>query len=322
MEYQKNGLKLSRFGLGCGAMTNITDSNEKSKSIKAIHSALDSGINLINTADFYGSGNSEVIIGEALKGRNRDDAFVAVKFGALVSPDGRMYGLDVSPLTIKNYITYSLKRLNLDYIDLYQPGRIDLGIPVEETIGVISDLVKEGYVKHIGLSQVDADTLRKANAVHPISFVESEYSLFNRGIETELLDVTRELGIDTIAFGVLAHGMLSGTASKDSFNPIVPLFAKENIEKNLSLVDGLKEIALEKQITLPQLALAWMLSKGEDIIPLIASRNVANLQSSIKSLAITLSETDIKRIENAIPKNEIAGTSFPNMKFRNGIVVP
>ncbi|MBV7275695.1 aldo/keto reductase [Clostridium sp. PL3] len=176
-------------------MTNTTGCLNKSESIATIHAAIDAGIQLINTADFYSSGYNEMLIGEALNGHKRDKTFISVKFGGLSDPKGNYYGLDVRTLTIKNYITYSLKRLNVDYIDLYQPGRINLGIPVEETIGAISDLVKAGYVRHIGISEVDADTLRKANSVHPISFIESEYSLFNRRIETEILPTARELGI-------------------------------------------------------------------------------------------------------------------------------
>jgi aryl-alcohol dehydrogenase-like predicted oxidoreductase len=234
-----------------------------------------------------------------------------------------MYGLDVRPHHIKSYLTYSLKRLGVDYIDLYIPARIDLAIPVEETIGAISDLVKAGYVKHIGMTQVDADTLRKAQSIHPISLVEYQYSLFNRGIEKEILPTARELGIQVVAFGTLAHGLLSGTFSKDKVdhsNHYIPLFSQENIDKNLSLVESLREIAAEKQIPLPQLAVAWVLAKGEDIIPLIGARRVSQLQESLKSVDVHLNENDVKRIEQAIPENEIAGGSFPNMKFRNGIV--
>ena len=322
---QKNGLELSRLGLGCGRMSNSTGATDRIESIATIHAALDAGMSFINTADFYGSGHNEMLIGEALKGYNRDKAFVSVKFGALVSPNGAMYGLDVRPFNIKNYLTYSLKRLNLDYIDLYQPGRIDLGIPVDETIGAIADMVKAGYVKHIGITQVDADTLRKAHSVHPISLVEAEYSLFNRSIEKDILATAKELGIGVLAFGALAHGMLSGTWTKDrvddGYNSIIPIYSKENIAKNLSLVEALREIAAEKQITLSQLAIAWILSKDEGIIALTGARRVYQLQDSMKSLDVRLSESDVKKIEAAIPENEIAGGSFPDMKFKNGIIV-
>jgi aryl-alcohol dehydrogenase-like predicted oxidoreductase len=321
MKYKNNDLELYKIGLGCGGMRNNENGSEN---IATIHAALDSGINLLNTADFYGSGKSEMVIGEALKGQKRDKAFVSVKFGALVAPNGSMYGLDVRPLTIKNYITYTLKRLNLDYIDLYQPGRIDLGIPVEETIGAISDLVKAGYVKHIGITQVDAETLRRANSVHPISLIEAEYSLFNRSIENDILPTARELGIGVVAFGSLAHGLLSGTFSKDSVNEHnswIPLFSKDNIDKNLELVEALRVIADEKKTTIPQLALGWMLSKGDDIITLVGASRQSTLKDSLKSIDVNLSVDDIQRIEKAIPKDQIAGSSFPMMQFRNGEVV-
>ncbi|MFW2491644.1 aldo/keto reductase [Clostridium chromiireducens] len=318
MKYKNNDLELYKIGLGCGGMINT---DNKAENIATIHEALDSGINHLNTADFYGSGKSEMVIGEALKGQKRDKAFISLKFGALVAPDGSMYGLDVRPLTIKNYITYSLKRLNVDYIDLFQPARIDLGIPVEETIGAISDLVKAGYVKHIGLTQVDADTLRKAHAVHPISFIESEYSLFNRSMEKEILPTARELGIGMVAFGSLAHGLLSGTWSKEKSHAYVPLFFKENIDKNLELVEALREIASEKQTTIPQLAIAWLLSKGDYIITLVGASRRSTLKDSLKATDVNLSADDILRIENAIPADKIAGASFPNRQFKNGIVV-
>jgi aryl-alcohol dehydrogenase-like predicted oxidoreductase len=319
MKYKNNDLELYKIGLGCGGMINADNAAEN---IATIHEALDSGMNFLNTADFYGSGRSEMVIGEALKGQKREKAFISVKFGALVAPDGAMYGLDVRPLTIKNYITYSLKRLNLDYIDLFQPARIDLGIPVEEIIGTISDLVKAGYVKHIGLTQVDADTLRRAHAVHPISFVESEYSLFNRSIENDILPTARELGIGVVAFGALAHGLLSGTCSKDNkSHGYVPLFFKENIDKNLELVEALREIASGKQTTIPQLAISWLLSKGDDIITLVGASRRTTLKDSLKSTEVNLSVDDIRRIEKAISEDKIAGASFPNRQFKNGVVV-
>jgi len=321
MKYKNNDLELYKIGLGCGGMINT---DNRSENIATIHAALDSGINLLNTADFYGSGKSEMVIGEALKGQKRDNAFVSVKFGALVAPNDSMYGLDVRPFTIKNYLTHTLKRLNLDYIDLYQPARIDLGIPVEETIGAISDLVKAGYVKHIGVTQVDADTLRRANSVHPISLIEAEYSLFNRSIEKDIIPAARELGIGVVAFGALAHGLLSGTCSKESLNghnSWIPLFFEENIDKNLELVEALRVIADEKKTTIPQLALAWILSKGDDIITLVGASRRSTLSDSLKCVDVNLSADDINRIEKAIPANEISGGSFPMMQFRNGEVV-
>ncbi|MGL4990239.1 MAG: aldo/keto reductase [Sarcina sp.] len=307
-----------KLGLGCGSMINPIN---KEENIKTIHAALDAGINHLNTADFYGVGQSEIVIGEVLKGRRRDDAFVSVKFGALMSPDKKMYGLDVRPLTIKNYLTHTLKRLNLEYIDLYQPARIDLGIPVEETIGAISELVEAGYVRNIGVTQIDAKTLRKANNVHKIKFVEAEYSLFNREIEEDIIPTARELGIDIVGFGSLAHGLLSGTWTKDKehiYNSMIPLFFKENINKNLEIVKALGELANEKNITIPQLSIAWLMSKGDDIVTLIGASRRESLLNSIKAKDVILTNNDIIRIENIADKNKIAGASFPKMNFRNG----
>ncbi|WP_426445377.1 aldo/keto reductase [Paenibacillus sp. S-38] len=274
MNNQQNKLELSRIGLGCGHMSNVNEA-VKSAGIAAIHAAFESGINHLNTGDFYGAGQSEMVIAEALKGYKRDDYFISLKFGALNTPGGHLYGLDVSPHHVKNFLAYSLKRLNLDYIDLYQPARIDLGIPVEETIGAISELVQAGYVRQVGVSQVDIETLRRAHATHPISWVEVKYSLFNRGIERGILPTARELGIGVVAFGVLAHGLLAGHWTDEriqkSKGGYVPLFFEDNINKNVVLAQKLGGIAAKKQMTLSQLAFAWLLSKGQDIIPLIGT---------------------------------------------------
>ena len=321
MNNNKNDVEIGKMGLGCMRMI---DFDRKEDYIATIHKALDSGINFINTGDFYGTGNSEMIIGEALKGQKRENAYVSVKFGVLFGPNGSLYGLDVRPQSIKNFLTHSLHRLHLDYIDLYQPARIDLGIPVEETIGAISELVQAGYVRHIGITQVDADTLRRANAVHPIRLIESEYSLFSRRIEKEILPTARELGIGVVAFGVLAHGLLSGTFSKEAsahFNHRIPLFSEENIDKNLRVVDALSLIADEKEITLPQLAIAWLLHKGDDLLTLVGASRLSSLQSSLKAMDVKLSGMDIERIENAVSEDKIAGNSMPDAHFKNGVLV-
>lgn len=324
MEEHKSKPNMSRLGLGCGRMSNATGHADRKESIATIHAALDAGITHMNTADFYSTGHNEMLVGEALKGHRRDKVFLSVKFGALMSPNGAMYGLDARPLTIKNYLAYSMKRLNVDYIDLYQPARIDTAIPLEETIGAIAELVQAGYVRQIGITQVDADMLKRAHTVHPISLVELEYSLFNRGIEKDILPTARQLGIGVVAFGALAHGLLGGTWSKtkeDVNNSRIPLYFKENINKNLTLVEELRKIAEEKQITVSQLAIAWMLAKGKDILPLIGARRVSQLQDSMQALHVSLTESDSKRIEEAIPEKGIAGGSFPVMQFKNGAVV-
>lgn len=324
MIHQRNGLRLSRIGLGCGHMSNA-DEAVASAGIAAIHAAFEGGINHLNTADFYGAGRSEMLIAEALKGYKREEYYISLKFGALNTLEGSLYGLDVSPRRVKNYLAHSLKRLHLDYIDLYQPARIDLGIPVEETIGAVSDLVKAGYVREIGVSQVDAETLRRAHATHPISLAEFEYSLFNRSIEQEILPTARELGIGVVAFGAVAHGLLAGNWTEERIRKnkggYIPLFFEGNIEKNVALAKKLGEIAATKQMTLAQLALAWLLSKGEDIKPLIGTVSQAHLQDALRSLDIQLTEDDVREIEEAIPEHEIAGASFPNMQFRNGNIV-
>ena len=259
------------FGLGCGRLS--VENEELSKeSVSIVHAALDAGVSFLNTADFYGAGNSEMAIGEALKGSRRDHAYISLKFGVLTAPDGAMYGLDTHPDRMKNYLTHSLKRMKLDYVDLYQPARIDLAIPVEETIGAITNLVKEGYVRQVGITQVDADTLRKAHATHPIAYVETEYSLFNRAMEQTILPVARELGIGVVTFGILAHGLLGGRWTKERIesgkkphNTYVQLFRPGNIEKNVVLVERLQRIADKKHATVSQLAHAWALSKGDQL---------------------------------------------------------
>lgn len=319
MTRQANGLALPRLGLGCMGMVRREDTVEY---VDTIHAALDAGVTMLNTGDFYGDGMSEMAIGEALKMRRRDGVFVSLKFGVLKEPGGGIYGLDVRPFTIKNYLTHSLKRLGLDYVDLLQPARIDMDIPVEETVGAIAELVKEGYVRHIGMTQVSVDTLKRAHAVHPISLFEIEYSLFSRSMERDILPAARELGIPIVAFGALVHGLLCGPWTPERVQRgaggFIPLFFKENIEKNLALVDRLQKIADEKGITVPQLAFAWMLTKGDDIIPLIGASRLSSLTDSLKALDVSLSEGDIKRIEDAVPESEIAGGSFPEIKFKNG----
>lgn len=298
---------LSRLGLGTMRMV-----GNKEEGIRTIHKALDSGINFINTGDFYGAGESEIIVGQALSGRKREEAFVSVKFGGLLKADGGMYGIDPRPEMIENYLVYSLKRLGLDYIDLYEPGRISPHIPVEETIGVISNLVKKGYIKTIGVTEVDADTLRRAHATHPISLVEMSYSLMNRNIENDLLPTARELGIGTVAFGVLISGLIGGsnTEGKMAFiKKMIPPSVADNFNRNVSLTAELEQIANDKGISLAQLAIAWVMAQGEDIITLVGSRTEEQLTNTLEAANIILSKEDLNRIESIIPK-ELAFSSY------------
>lgn len=316
-------MRYQGLGLGCMSMHQATQEENE----RVISTSLDKGITYLNIGDFYSSGQSEMVLGNALKNRPREDFFISVKFGGLMEPRGAMYGMDVDPYRIKNYLAYTLSRLKLDYIDLYQPSRIDTGIPVEETIGAISDLVKEGYVRHIGVSMVDAETLERAHAVHPIEFVEMEYSLFNRSIETSVLPAARKLGIGVVAFGILAHGVLSGywtrervASGEHPFGMPIGLLEPQNFEKNIELIENLDTIASEKNVSVPQLAYAWALSKGDDIVPLIGTGKVSHFNDLLRARDITLSETDIQRIEAAIPLNRIAGTSMSDVKFKNGFI--
>ncbi len=322
MQYHKihdYGLKVSRVGLGCMRMTMFEGYENRKESIATIHTALDAGITFLNTGDFYSTGQNEILISEAIKGYSRDKIFISVKFGGLIAPNGMPYGIDLRPLAIKNYLTYSLKRLGVDYIDLYEPCRIDPEITVEETLGPIAEMVKAGYVKYIGLSEVDAETLRRAHSVHPISLVELEYSLFKRKIEKELLPTARELGIGVVAFGILSHGLLSKERVQEMRNRF-PQFSGENLDKNISILDSLREIAEENRITVPQLLTAWVLSQGEDIMPLIGARKVSQLQESMKALDVHLSKSDLERIDVAVPASAVADNNL-TMKFKNGLIV-
>ena len=304
MKSELKELEISRVGLGCMRLSMNMSGNpiDKKESIATIHKAFDLGINLLNTGDFYGNGDNEELIATAMKDYDRDKAFISLKYGTfsnLMKGDNR---IDVGPKNVKKYITTSLKRLNVNYVDLYQPARIDMGIPIEETIGAISDLVKEGYVRHIGLSEVDANILKKANETHPISLVEMVYSITDETIENDLLPMARKLGIGIVAFGLLGLGKLF--KSKDD-----------------ALVKMIYKIADEKAVSISQIAHAWILNKGEDIIPLIGAKNVAQLEDSIQSLKVNLSKEDISKLENAKKTSKIIGSSMPKMLIKNGKLI-
>lgn len=310
---------LSRLGLGAMGMS-IRRNPENS--IKTIHKALESGITLFNTGEFYNAGESEMIVGEALKGVNRDKYFLSVKFGVLPLPEGGIYGLDVKPHNVKGHLTYSLRRLGLEYVDLYQPARMDTTIPVEEVVGAIAEQVKAGFVKHIGLSMVDAETLRRAHKVHPIHTVEMEYSLTDRSIENELVATAEELGVKILAFGTVGHGLLTEKVfdSHDNTRMRGGLLAPENREHNLAMISKVKEIADRKGLTLSQLALAWSLSKYSHIQSLVGTTNPEHLQESIEALNTTLTAEEIQEIEAAIPEKEIKGKGMRNFVFTDGMM--
>lgn len=309
--------ELNRLGLGAMGMS-ITRNPENS--LKTIRAALDAGITLFNTGEFYNAGESELLVGKALKGINHDDYFLSVKFGVLPLPEGGIYGLDVKPHNVKGHLAYSLRRLGLEYIDLYQPARQDTTVPVEELVGAIAEQVQAGYVRHIGLSMVDAETLRRACAVHPIHTVEMEYSLIERGIEKELITAAKELGVKVLAFGTVGHGLLNDDILDKPVSAGMAhgLLAPEYRENNLDMIRKVKEIADEKGVTLSQLALAWSLAKYDNVQSLIGTTNPDHLQESIDALGIELSAEDIIRIEDALDADKVGGKGMHNFVFTDG----
>jgi len=297
----KSNIPVSRLGLGAMRMADVQEG------INTIHAAMDAGITFLNTGDFYGHGESEMIIREALKTRKREDIFISVKFGGMLTPGDKFYGIDARPQNVQNYLAYSLKRLGTDYIDLYQPARINPHIPVEETIGAVADMVKAGYVMNVGISEVDAGTLRRAHAVHPISMVEVRYSLLDREIEDSLIPTARELGIGIVTFANLFHGIIGGSNLEQKLAALSQRIPSQNagkLKQVISRLDILKEIADEKNVTIAQLAIAWVLAQGEDILALVGSRTVDQLKDTVKAMDIKISQEDLQRIEKAIPKKE------------------
>jgi len=313
----KTGPSVSTLGLGCMGMSGMYGPSDRADGIATIHAALDAGINLLDTGDFYGMGHNEMLIGEALKGIDRDKAVISVKTGALRDRDGGFNGMDNRPAALKNFIAYTLQRLGVDYIDIYRPARLDPNVPIEDTVGAITDMIKAGYVRHIGLSEVSAATIRRAAAVHPIVDLQIEYSLISRGIEDTILPACRDLGIAVTAYGVLSRGLISGHwqkghgQSKGDFRAHSPRFQGENVDRNLELVEALRTIAQAKGVSVAQIAIAWVAAKGSDIIPLIGARKVERLEEALGSQAVHLSAADLAAIENAVPKNAAAGGRYP-----------
>lgn len=308
------GPRVSALGLGCMGMSGMYGPADRAESITTIHAALDAGVTLIDTGDFYGMGHNEMLIGEALRGRDRDRAIISVKFGALRDPAGGWSGCDARPAAVKNFLAYSLRRLGVDHIDIYRPARLDRHVPIEDTIGAMAEMVKAGYIRHIGLSEVGADTIRRAAAVHPISDLQIEYSLMSRGIEAAILPTCRELGIGITAYGVLARGLISGHWRKDvrpgDFRTRSPRFQNGNVDRNLALVDALRSVAARKGASVAQLAIAWVAAQGEDIVPLIGARRRDQLAESLAALDVALFAEDRAAIERAIPEGAASGERY------------
>jgi aryl-alcohol dehydrogenase-like predicted oxidoreductase len=301
--------------MGMSDFYGVADDDE---SVATIQAALDAGVTLLDTGDYYGMGHNELLIREALRGRQREGVVLSVKFGLMRSPDGQIVGNDLRAPAVKNFLAYTLRRLGTDYVDVYRPGRVFPGLPIEETVGAISELVHAGFVRHVGLSEVGADTVRRAHAVHPISDVQIEYSLLSRGVEAEILPTCRELGIGITAYGVLSRGLLSGHWSKEreasltahDFRASAPRFQGENLERNLTLVEHLRGLADEKGATVAQLAIAWALGRGEDVVPLVGARRRDRLAESLGALDLALTPDDLARIEEAIPAGAAAGDRY------------
>ncbi len=290
---------------------------DEAESIATIHAALDAGIALLDTGDYYSAGHNELLIGRALRDR-RDKALLSVKFGALRGPDGSWLGMDTRPSAAKNFLGYTLMRLGVDHIDIYRPGRLDPNVPIEETIGGLADLVAAGYVRAIGLSEVGLETIRRAQAVHPISDLQIEYSLISRGPEDAILPALADMRIGVTAYGVLSRGLLSGsnTGSAGDFRRHLPRFNGENLARNQQLVSSLRSVAAAKGVTASQLAIAWVLAKAPHVVPLIGARTRTQLAESLGALDVTLSPEEIARIEEAVPASAVAGTRYDERQMR------
>ena len=311
------GPTVSCIGLGTMGMSDLYGPTDEGESIATIHAAIDAGVTLIDTGDFYGSGHNELLIARALRDRDRDAVQISVKFGALRDPTGGWNGNDGRPAAVKNFLAATLTRLETDHVDIYRPARVDPDVPIEETVGAIAEMVGAGYVRNIGLSEVGPGTIRRAAAVHPISDVQIEYSLLSRGIESEILPTARELGIGVTAYGVLSRGLLSGHWSPErqlsahDFRTFAPRFQGENLQHNLTLVESLREVARENDATVAQVAIAWVLGRGDDIVPLVGARRRERLHEALGALDVELDDAALARIEDALPADAAAGDRYP-----------
>jgi aryl-alcohol dehydrogenase-like predicted oxidoreductase len=308
------GPQVSRAGLGLMAMSGVYGPADETQSIETIRAALDAGVTLLDTGDFYGMGHSELLLRDALRGADRGRVFIQVKFGGQRDPRGAFIGYDASPNAVKTALAYTLTRLGTDYVDLYQPARLDPRVPIEDTVGAIAEMIQAGYVRYLGLSEMGPATIRRAHAVHPVTALQIEYSLMSRGIEAQILPVVRELGIGVTAYGIMSRGLLS-TASAREIGPgdprsRFPRFQGENLRRNLDLLATLEKIADARGVSTAQLAIAWVASRGRDIVPLIGTKRAARLAEALAALEITLSPAELAAIEAAVPSGQVAGDRY------------
>ncbi|AXE22112.1 aldo/keto reductase [Streptomyces globosus] len=310
------GPEVSALGLGLMSMSDFYGPADRAEGVATAHAAIEAGITLLDTGDFYGSGHNELLVREVLQSHDREQLTLSVKFGVLRDPAGGILGVDNRPEAVKNSLAQTLQRLGTDYVDVYRPARLDPAVPIEETIGAIKEMVEAGYVRHIGLSEIGAETLRRASAVHPIADLQIEYSLLSRSIEDEILPTARELGTAVTAYGVLARGLLSGrwnhqrATAKDDGRSSFPRFSGENLDRNLQLVAALGKVAEAKGVTTSQLAIGWAMAQGADIVPVVGSRRRDQLAEALGALSLELTAEDVAEIERAVPAEEVAGTRF------------
>ena len=311
------GPTVSALGLGAMSMSGAYGASDRTEAIATVHAALDAGVTLIDTADFYAMGHNELLLAEALRGRVRDSYQLSVKFGQQRGPGNEFGGQDSRPEAVRNFLAYSLNRLGTDHIDIYRPARLDPAVPIEDTVGAVKEMIDAGYVRHIGLSEVDAATIRRAHGVHPIADLQIEYSLLSRAVEADILPTLRELGVGLTAYGVLSRGLISGhwsaghVSGPGDHRGMSPRFSSGNVEHNLALVEALREVAAAKDCTVAQLAIAWVAAQGEDIVPLVGARTRNRLAEALPAMDHKLTPDDLAEIEQAVPAGAARGDRYP-----------
>ena len=310
----RGGPQVSRLGLGLMGMSGTYGPADDAESIATIRAALDAGITLLDTGDFYGMGHNELLLRDALRGVDRGSVFIQVKFGGQRDPRGAFIGQDASPNGVKNSLSYSLQRLGTDYIDLYQPARLDPRVPIEDTVGAIAEMIQAGFVRYLGLSEMGADTIRRATAVHPVTALQIEYSLMSRGIEKQLLPAVRDLGVGVTAYGILSRGLLSTASAREigagDLRVRFPRFQGENLQRNLDMLKPLEDIALAHAVTTAQLAIAWVMSRGSDIVPLLGTKRRDRLAEALGAADLALTPGDLAALEAAVPQDQVAGGRY------------